>query len=220
MRGEIVMLKRDFEKLNERMRAENKPEFANPRNLAAGTIRQLDPRLVAERPLNFIGYDVLRDDASEVPTNMYAYRALTAIGIVRNSQAAVFTDLHDVMEFVNEWDRKRHSLPFNTDGLVVKINDRKIYDELGVVGKNPRGAVAYKYAAEQATTIVTDIVISIGRTGAATPVAVFDPVQVAGTTVRKWQPNTGKRCCFYEVKRHYHQKRQTTDQRPDKTHTD
>lgn len=184
IRGEIVMLKRDFEKLNERMRKAGKPEFANPRNLAAGTIRQLDPRLVAERPLTFRGYELLRNDANEVPTNAFAYSALTALGIARNMQASVFTNLHDVMEFVAEWDAKRHDLPFNTDGLVVKVNDRKVYEALGIVGKQPRAAVAYKYAAEQAATVVKDIVISIGRTGAATPVAVFDPVQVAGTTVR------------------------------------
>ena len=173
IRGEIVMLKRDFEELN-----------ANPRNLAAGTIRQLDPSLVAARPLHFRGYDVLRDNDAEVPTNSFAYEALTALGITRNQQASVFTTLADVMNFVNKWDDKRHDLPFNTDGLVIKTNDRALYESLGLVGKNPRGAVAYKYAAEQATTIVRDIVISIGRTGAATPVAVFDPVVVAGTTVQ------------------------------------
>lgn len=184
IRGEIVMLKKDFEALNARMREEGKAEFANPRNLAAGTIRQLDPRLVAERPLHFRGYDLIRDNTKDVPTNMYAYEALTALGITRNMQASVFTDLAGVMKFINEWDAKRADLPFNTDGLVVKVNDRQTFDELGIVGKQPRAAVAYKYAAEQATTIVKDIVISIGRTGAATPVAVFDPVQVAGTTVQ------------------------------------
>ena len=184
IRGEIVMLKRDFAELNEKQKTAGQPEFANPRNLAAGTIRQLDPALVAARPLHFRGYDVLRDDESEVPTNSFAYEALTALGITCNRQASVFTNLADVMNFVNYWDEKRHDLPFNTDGLVIKINDRALYDILGMVGKNPRGAVAYKYAAEEATTIVRDIVISIGRTGAATPVAVFDPVVVAGTTVQ------------------------------------
>ena len=184
IRGEIVMLKRDFAALNEKQKASGQPEFANPRNLAAGTIRQLDPSLVAARPLHFRGYDVLRDDDAEVPTNSFAYEALTALGITRNQQASVFTTLADVMNFVNEWDDKRHDLSFNTDGLVIKINDRVLYESLGLVGKNPRGAVAYKYAAEQAATIVRDIVISIGRTGAATPVAVFDPVVVAGTTVQ------------------------------------
>ncbi len=184
IRGEIIMLKKDFTALNEQQRAAGKPEFANPRNLAAGTIRQLDPKLVAERPLRFRGYDIIRDDADDVPTNSFAYQALTALGITRNKQASVFTDIAGVMNFVNEWNEKRQKLPFNTDGLVIKINDRARFDELGLVGKNPRGAVAYKYAAEQATTIVRDIVISIGRTGAATPVAVFDPVVVAGTTVQ------------------------------------
>jgi DNA ligase (NAD+) len=184
IRGEIVMLKKDFDALNERQRQAGKPEFANPRNLAAGTIRQLDPKLVAERPLTFMGYDLIRQDASEIPTNMFAYEALTALGLRRNKQASVFTSVKDVMEFVYEWDKKRHDLPFNTDGLVIKLNNRQQFADLGVVGKQPRAAVAYKYAAEQATTIVKDIVISIGRTGAATPVAVFNPVKVAGTTVQ------------------------------------
>jgi len=184
IRGEIVMLKKDFEALNKRQRAAGKPEFANPRNLAAGTIRQLDPKLVAERPLTFMAYDILRDDPKNIPTNMYAYEAISALGVRRNQQARIFTNLSDVMHFVDEWGEKRHDLPFNTDGLVIKVNDRAQFAELGIVGKQPRAAVAYKYAAEQATTVVKDIVISIGRTGAATPVAVFDPVVVAGTTVQ------------------------------------
>lgn len=184
IRGEIVMLKKDFAALNKQREAAGEPLFANPRNLAAGTIRQLDPKLVAARPLSFRAYDLLRDDPSDVPTNMKAYEAITALGLNRNMQASVFTSVGGVMQFVDEWDKKRNDLPFNTDGLVIKVNDRAQYRTLGVVGKQPRGAVAYKYAAEQATTVVKDIVISIGRTGAATPVAVFDPVVVAGTTVQ------------------------------------
>ena len=184
IRGEVVMLKKDFERLNNEQRKANKPEFKNPRNLAAGTIRQLDPKLVAARPLTFVAYDLLRDNPDDVPTNMFAYETLSALGLRRNMQASTFTNLTDVMSFVDEWDARRHNLPFNTDGLVIKVNDRVQFAQLGVVGKQPRAAVAYKYAAEQATTIVKDIVISIGRTGAATPVAVFDPVQVAGTTVQ------------------------------------
>jgi DNA ligase (NAD+) len=184
IRGEIVMYKADFEALNAAREQAGLPIFKNPRNLAAGTIRQLDPKLVAERPLHFRAYDLLRDDPHEVPTNMFAYKALSELGVTRNKEAAVFTSLDEVMQFVDTWDEKRHELSFNTDGLVIKVNDRVQYDKLGTVGKNPRGAIAYKYAAEQATTIVKDIVISIGRTGAATPVAVFDPVNVAGTTVQ------------------------------------
>lgn len=184
IRGEVVMYKSDFAKLNVTRKKAGLPQFANPRNLAAGTIRQLDPKLVAERPLHFRAYDVLRADISEVPTNAEAYSIITSLGIVANAEARVFADLGDVMRFVAEWDARRLELPFNTDGLVVKVNNRAQYAELGFVGKNPRGAVAYKYAAETATTVVKDIVMSIGRTGAATPVAVFDPVVVAGTTVQ------------------------------------
>ncbi len=183
IRGEIIMLKDDFEALNKQREADGKPVFMNPRNLAAGTIRQLDPQLVA-RPLNFRAYDLLREDPSEVATNMECYKAIRALGVAANPQASVFTDIDGVMRFVDEWEDKRHDLPFNTDGLVVKLNDRELYRELGTVGKNPRGAVAYKYPAEEATTVLKDIVISIGRTGAATPVAVFDPVVVAGTLVQ------------------------------------
>lgn len=184
VRGEIVMLKKDFERLNERRKAADEPTFKNPRNLAAGTIRQLDPKLVSERPLTFIGYDMIRDDPAEIPTNEIVYQSLKEIGITTSGQHKMFKSVNDVMRYVHQLDSSRQQLPFNTDGLVIKINDRIQFDKLGVVGKSPRGAVAYKYAAEEATTIVKDIVISIGRTGAATPVAVFNPVDVAGTTVQ------------------------------------
>ncbi|MBC7746633.1 NAD-dependent DNA ligase LigA [Pedobacter sp.] len=184
IRGEIVMYKRDFDALNKEREKNSEALFKNPRNLAAGTIRQLDPRLVAQRPLHFRGYELLRDDNTDVPTYSFVYDAMSELGLTVNKQAVVFTRLDDVMHFVDLWDEKRNTLPFNTDGLVIKVNDRPSYDRLGTVGKYPRGAVAYKYAAEQATTIVKDIVISIGRTGAATPVAVFDPVLVAGSTVQ------------------------------------
>lgn len=184
IRGEIVMLKKDFEKLNATREQAGLPPFMNPRNLAAGTIRQLDPKLVAERPLQFRAYDLLRETPSDVPTYSFAYETIRRLGIIVNKENQVFDSIQAVMEYVEYWDKKRHDLPFNTDGLVIKINDRAVYAELGVVGKNPRGAVAYKYPAEEATTVIKDIVISIGRTGAATPVAVFDPVIVAGTKVQ------------------------------------
>lgn len=184
IRGEIIMTKADFAALNKRQQAAGKPAFANPRNLAAGTIRQLDPRLVAERPLSFRAYDLLRDDPSDVPSYAYAYEALGMLGVTRSTHTRVVQGIDAVMAYADAWESRRHDLPYNTDGLVIKVNDRARYAELGVVGKTPRGAVAFKYAAEEATTVVKDIVISIGRTGAATPVAVFDPVQVAGSTVQ------------------------------------
>lgn len=184
IRGEIVMYKKDFETLNAKREKEGLPTFANPRNLAAGTIRQLDPSLVAERPLRFRAYDIIRANPAELPTHIDAYDTIRKLGIAANNEATTFADLKQLMGFVDLWETKRHELPFNTDGLVVKVNDRAIYTELGVVGKSPRGAVAYKYPAEQSVTVLKDIVISIGRTGAATPVAVFEPVVVAGTTVQ------------------------------------
>ncbi|MEK7471757.1 MAG: NAD-dependent DNA ligase LigA [Patescibacteria group bacterium] len=184
IRGEIIMYKVDFENLNKERVKSGEQAYANPRNLAAGTIRQLDTKLVALRPLRFRAYDLIRENEQEVPTHMEAYRLLRELGVTANTQATTFDSLDGVLKYVDEWDTKRHELPFITDGLVIKVNDRKLYKDLGVVGKQPRAAVAYKYAAEEATTILKDIVISIGRTGAATPVGVFNPVSIAGTTVQ------------------------------------
>lgn len=184
VRGEIVMFKADFEALNEQRAKNNQPLFANPRNTAAGTIRQLDPRLVASRKLHFRTYDMLRDDNSELPTYEYVYKFLADLGFSVNSNAKAVRNIADILTYAELWQEKRLELPFNTDGLVIKVNDRRLYRELGVVGKAPRGAVAYKYAAEQATTKVKDIFISIGRTGAATPVAMLEPVVIAGSTVQ------------------------------------
>lgn len=184
VRGEIVMLKSDFDKLNKDQAIKGLPEFANPRNLAAGTIRQLDPKIVAQRSLSFRAYDLLRDDESDPETWMQAYETVALLGITRNAQANIFDSLDGVMNFIDEWDKKRDDLPFWTDGLVVKINNRQQYERLGIVGKQPRAAVAYKYAPETATAVIKDIVISLGRTGVATPVAVFDSIQIAGSQVK------------------------------------
>jgi DNA ligase (NAD+) len=184
IRGEIVMYKADFAELNKLRAKDGKSLFANPRNTAAGTIRQLDPKLVVGRPLHFRAYDLLRDDAREVPTHDFAYQTLRSLGFLANTEARVLNSIAEVMTFATSWEDKRHDLPFNTDGLVIKVNERDFYARLGVVGKAPRGAVAYKYAAEQATTKVKDIFVSIGRTGAATPVAMLEPVVVAGSTVQ------------------------------------
>ncbi len=175
VRGEIIIFKKDFEKL--------KGDFANPRNLAAGSIRQLDPKVAASRPLRFIAYDLVEPN---LPTHAEAYEKLRSLGFQTSREDRVWPgdDLKGLFEYIDQLDEYRKTLPFNTDGMVIKINDRKIYDELGIVGKTPRGAVAYKFPAEETTTRVRDIVISIGRTGAATPVALFDPVSVAGTTVQ------------------------------------
>ena len=171
--------------MNRNRREQGEAEFANPRNLAAGTIRQLDPNIAATRPLKFMAYDIIRDDGqSLVPTNSKAYEILSTLGFSRNNQACKMSSIKEVMDFIHEWAEKRKQLPFNTDGLVVKLNDRAEFARLGVVGKQPRAAIAFKYSPEEATAVVEDIVLSIGRTGAATPVAVFAPIQLAGTTVK------------------------------------
>ena len=184
IRGEIVMYKDDFARLNLVREKTGEPLFKNPRNLAAGTIRQLNPQLVAERPLHFVGYDILRDEAGDIPTIAFGYKAMVELGITTSRQTRVVHGIDEIMDYVDRLDKARTNFRFNTDGAVVKLNDRAKFESLGIVGKTPRAAVAFKFAAEEATTIVKDIVISIGRTGAATPVAVFDPVQVAGTTVQ------------------------------------
>ena len=182
-RGEIVIFKKDFEKLNEIQRKHGEAEFANPRNLAAGSIRQLDPKIAASRPLRFIAYDLVKPNK---PTWHEAYETLRELGFQTSNEDKVFSanEKKDLFEYIDKLDEYRRGLPFNTDGMVIKINDRVVYDSLGIVGKTPRGAVAFKFPAEESTTVMRDIVISIGRTGAATPVAIFDPVVVAGTTVR------------------------------------
>ena len=183
VRGEIVIFKKDFDRLNEIQRKRGEAEFANPRNLAAGSIRQLDPKVAASRPLKFIAYDLVTPDR---PTWHEAYETLRELGFQTSNEDRVFRadEMKELFRYIGELDEYRKGLRFNTDGMVIKINDRAVYDRLGIVGKTPRGAVAYKFPAEESTTVVRDIVISIGRTGAATPVAILDPVQVAGTTVR------------------------------------
>jgi len=184
VRGEIVMYKKDFEELNKRQREAGEEEFKNPRNLAAGTMRQLDPKLVKQRTLNFHAYDLIRNNSDDVPSYSFAYKTLNQLGFKANQFATNVGSLNDAMQFISDWDKKRDTLQFNTDGVVVKLDNRQVYSELGVVGKAPRGAVAYKYPAEEATTKVKDIIISLGRTGAATPIASLEPVNLAGTTVQ------------------------------------
>ena len=183
VRGEIVIFKKDFEKLNEEQQKKGLPEFANPRNLAAGSIRQLDPKIAASRPLRFIAYDLVTPN---LPTHKEAYEMLRKLGFQTSGEDKVFKagKEKELFEYIKNLDEYRKGLKFNTDGMVIKINDREVYDRLGIVGKTPRAAVAFKFPAEESTTKVRDIVISIGRTGAATPVAILDPVQVAGSTVR------------------------------------
>lgn len=180
IRGEVVIYKKDFIKLNNDRKSSGEEIYKNPRNLAAGTIRQLDSSLVAKRPLKFHAYDIV---GMNNLTHSNTYVELKFLGFKINKMAGSIK-FNKLESFLKKWEVEREDLPFQTDGAVIKINDKSIYQRLGVVGKAPRGAVAYKYPAEEAVAVIEDIIISIGRTGAATPVAVFSPVQLAGTTVK------------------------------------
>ena len=189
VRGEIIIFKKDFDDLNKKQLKLKEKPFANARNLAAGSIRQLDPKIAASRPLKFMAYDLVKPN---LRTHEKAYEKLRAMKFRTSNEDKVFVlkngsyecDGQNLFDYIKNLDAYRQTLPFNTDGMVIKINDREVYDSLGIVGKTPRAAIAYKFPAEESTTKVKDIVISIGRTGAATPVAILDPVEVAGSTVR------------------------------------
>lgn len=181
VRGEIVIFKKDFDALNAKQEKAGEKPFANPRNLAAGSIRQLDPKIAASRKLRFMAYDLVQPN---LPKHSEAYAKLRELGFRTSGEDHIYKTIEEVEKEIARLADYRQTLPFNTDGMVIKINDRAVYQKLGIVGKTPRGAVAFKFPAEESTTKVRDIVISIGRTGAATPVAILDPVVVAGSTVR------------------------------------
>lgn len=182
VRGEVLMYKAVFEQLNADRAAKGLPLFQNTRNTAAGTIRQLDPRLVAGRPLQFHVYGVATE-VSGVTTHAGEHELAARLGFKVEPHSRVLGGLNDIKAFIEDWREKRHDLPYGTDGLVITLNDRQLFGRLGMVGKAPRGAVAFKFPAEQATTKLKDIMVSIGRTGAATPFAVLEPVKVAGSTI-------------------------------------
>ncbi len=181
IRGEIVIFKNDFDALNQKQVQKDLPKFANPRNLAAGTIRQLDPSVAASRPLRFIAYDIIGDD---IESNFDMSQKLTEFKFQTSGRQKLLASLSQIMKFLDQLNQDREGLPFGTDGAVIKIDNRRDFKRLGIVGKAPRAAVAFKFPAEEATTVVRDIVLSLGRTGVATPIAILDPVIVAGSTVQ------------------------------------
>ena len=180
-RGEVYLLRQQFEALNKTLKERGEPLLANPRNASAGAMRQLDARVAAQRGLSFSGWQLLGDLGTT--THEQAHEMLALLGIPTNGLNRRCDTLHAVEHFFDEIGKKRDTLPYQIDGMVINVNDDALFASLGVVGKTPRGAVAWKYAAEQGTTVVREIHISVGRTGALTPVAVLDPVSLAGTTV-------------------------------------
>ena len=182
IRGEVYMTKKDFEKFNKERERKGEPTFSNPRNLAAGSIRQLDPKLAASRPLRFLAYDLITD-VGQV-THSQEHKILPALGFKTDPGKECKT-IDEVVDFWREVSKKRDTLPFQIDGIVVNVNNNALFQKLGVAGKSPRGVRALKFSPQQATTRILDIKLQVGRTGAITPVAFLKPVQVGGTTITR-----------------------------------
>lgn len=180
VRGEVYMRKDDFEVMNAARRKAGEEEFANPRNVAAGSIRQLDPKIAAARPLRFMAWHLVTDLGQR--THVEGLDTLRALGFATSphAQCAQFTD---VQVFFSRMGEEREQLPYWIDGVVIRVNDVRAYEQLGVVGKTPRGLVAWKFAPEEATTRVEHVEWFVGRTGSLTPVATVTPTFIAGTTV-------------------------------------
>ena len=191
VRGEVYMPIEVFEELNRKYQKEGKPLLANPRNAAAGSIRQLDPKISASRKLDFIAWDLLTFNFHPaggkymVKTHQEAHEILKDLGFKTLPQNRFCRNLEEVEKFKVEIEKKREKLPYQIDGVVAVVNDNATREKLGVVGKAPRGMIAYKFAPEEMTTIVEDIVVQVGRTGTLTPVAVLKPVLVAGSVVSR-----------------------------------
>ena len=183
VRGEVYMPKRSFQRLNAELAAEGKPPFANPRNAAAGAVRQLDPKITARRRLDTFIYAL--DPPGNAKSQEQILGRLGQMGFHVNDNRRIHPDIEAVIAFLDEWQEKRHGLDYEIDGIVIKVNDLGQQAELGFVSRSPRWALAFKFPPEQAETVIEDIKIYIGRTGAATPVAWLRPTQIAGVTVSR-----------------------------------
>jgi len=184
VRGEIIMRKNVLSKLNAIQEKNGKQPFANTRNAAAGSVRQLDPNLVKQRQLDFFAYDTLGDSVN-IKTHSEKHAFLRALGMPVVADEITANSVEKILPFIDSIAEKRDKLAFNIDGIVLSVDELPLQDTLGVVGKAPRYMVAYKYPAERVTTMVTNITVNVGRTGVLTPLAHFDPVVVAGSTVSK-----------------------------------
>ncbi|MEE2923273.1 MAG: NAD-dependent DNA ligase LigA [bacterium] len=184
LRAEVVMPRDEFLKLNMRQEEEGSKIFANPRNAAAGTVRQLDSTIAAKRGLDAYFYDILDRETHSITTHQQAIDMLRQLGFKTDPLSAYCADIREVIDFYTNLGKKRHTLNYDLDGVVIKVNDYSLYEELGSTGKSPRWAVAFKYEAEQAQTVIKNITVQVGRTGVLTPVAEFEPVFLAGSTVR------------------------------------
>ncbi len=185
VRGELLMPTASFERMNEEQEQKGLAKFANPRNATAGTVRQLDPKITASRRLDFFAYGLLADGKTIFDRHSEALKALQTAGFKVNPNHRLAHSIDEVWAFISQWEGKRDSLPYETDGIVVKVDRIALQQELGYTGKAPRWAIAYKYAARSGETQIEDILVQVGRTGKLTPVAALKPVPIGGTTVSR-----------------------------------
>ncbi|PAD15219.1 NAD-dependent DNA ligase LigA [Shouchella clausii] len=185
VRGEAYMPKASFERLNEAKEQAGEEKFANPRNAAAGSLRQLDPKIAAKRNLSLFAYSIGEVEGKNVQTHFDSLMFLKELGFKVNEEAAECETIEDVIAYTEKWSERRHELPYEIDGVVVKVNSLADHEKLGFTAKSPRWATAFKFPAEEVLTVLRDIELNVGRTGVVTPTALLDPVLVAGTTVRR-----------------------------------
>ena len=185
VRGEVFINIDDFNKLNEGLQEKGEKTYLNPRNTAAGSLRQLDPSLTASRPLTLLVYQILHADGPTPFTQWETLEYLQSLGFPVTNTARRFDDISSAIAFTEEWETKRDDLPYEADGMVIKIDDLRLFSDLGVSGKDPRGAIAFKFPAREVTTTLLDIVVNVGRTGVLTPQAILEPVEINGVTVER-----------------------------------
>ena len=186
IRGEAFMPIKEFEKLNQQLEKEGKRTYQNPRNTAAGSLRQLDPALTASRPLTLLVYQIIHSEGGKAPTSQWELlEYLKGLGFPVTDIAKRFDNIDDAIAYALTWDKRRDELDYEADGMVIKIDDLKLAADLGSVGKDPRGAIAFKFPAREVTTKLQDIKINVGRTGMLIPNAVLDPVEIGGVIVER-----------------------------------
>ncbi|HEX4808024.1 MAG TPA: NAD-dependent DNA ligase LigA, partial [Bryobacteraceae bacterium] len=185
VRGEVVMQRRSFERLNQKNEEAGLPRFANPRNAAAGALRALDPAITAARQLDYFAYFLLRDGRPFFESHWESLNELDRAGFKVNPQRAKCANLDELLAFIRAWESKRDDLPYEIDGVVVKVDSLAQQDQLGWTAKAPRWAIAFKFPARQAATVLESIEVQVGRTGTLTPVAHLKPVIISGVTVSR-----------------------------------
>jgi DNA ligase (NAD+) len=185
VRGEVFINIKDFDLLNKRMEEAGEKTYLNPRNTAAGSLRQLDPAITASRPLTLLCYQIIHSDGPIPFTQWETLEYLQSLGFPITNSARRFDDIQSAIVYTEKWEKRRNELPFEADGMVIKIDDLRLYSDLGVSGKDPRGAIAFKFPAFEVSTILKEIIVNVGRTGVLTPQAVLEPVEIGGVIVER-----------------------------------